>query len=47
MIARCLVVILALGIAACGVKTDLDPPQGAIQQKGERDHSKPPKPLGQ
>lgn len=47
MIARWVALTLALSLAACGVKTDLDPPAGAIQQKGERDHSKPPKPLGQ
>jgi predicted small lipoprotein YifL len=38
---------LALGLAACGVKTDLEPPPGAIHQKGERDPSKPPDPVGQ
>ena len=48
MIARIAVVALALALLACGVKNELDPPPGAIQQhKGEQDPSKPPKPLGQ
>jgi predicted small lipoprotein YifL len=47
MIVRLLALALVLGIAACGVKTDLEPPPGAIQQKGERDASKPPDSLGQ
>jgi hypothetical protein len=48
MIVRVLAVMLVLSIAAaCGVKTDLEPPPGAIPQKGERDASKPPDPLGQ
>ena len=45
--ALALVVPLALGLAACGVKTALAPPPGAITQKGEQDPSKPPHPLGQ
>jgi hypothetical protein len=48
MIARIAVVALALALLACGVKNELDPPAGAIQQqKGEQDPSKPSKPLGQ
>jgi predicted small lipoprotein YifL len=47
MIVRLIALILVLGLAACGVKNDLDPPPGAIPQKGERDPSKPPEPLGQ
>ena len=37
----------AFTLAGCGVKHDLDPPHGAIHQKGERDPSKPPDPIGQ
>jgi hypothetical protein len=47
MIARIAAVLVALTLFACGVKNELDPPPGAIQQKGEQDPSKPPKPLGQ
>jgi predicted small lipoprotein YifL len=47
MIVRLIAVVLFLGVAACGVKTDLEPPPGATPQKGERDDSKPPDPLGQ
>jgi predicted small lipoprotein YifL len=47
MIARIAVVVLTLALVACGVKTDLEPPPGAIPQKGEPDASKPQKPLGQ
>ena len=39
--------VLALALVACGVKTALVPPPGAIQQKGETDPSKPPHPLAQ
>ena len=39
--------LLSLALVACGVKTALLPPPGAIHQKGEHDPSKPPKPLGQ
>jgi hypothetical protein len=46
MIARIAAVLVALALAACGVKTDLEPPPGAIHQKGERDPSKPPNPIG-
>jgi len=51
MIARFIALFLVLtfagGLVACGVKTALEPPRGAIPQKGETDPSKPPKPLGQ
>jgi predicted small lipoprotein YifL len=49
MSARILVVALfAFALTACGVKTDLDPPQGAEQTKKSEssDPSKPPQPLG-
>jgi predicted small lipoprotein YifL len=47
MIVRLAALVLALAIAACGVKSDLEPPPGAIpQQKGEEDPSKPPSPIG-
>lgn len=47
MIVRALACAIALALAACGVKTALEPPPGAIVQKGEEDQSKPPHPLGQ
>jgi predicted small lipoprotein YifL len=46
MIVRVVALVLVMAVAACGVKTDLDPPPGAIPQKGEQDPSKPPNPLG-
>jgi predicted small lipoprotein YifL len=47
MIARAVLVLVALALAGCGVKTQLEPPPGAVVQKGQPDPSKPPKPLGQ
>jgi predicted small lipoprotein YifL len=47
MMIRFLAVFLALGLFACGVKHDLEPPPGAVVQKGQPDPSKPPKPIGQ
>jgi hypothetical protein len=43
----CLIALgLAFALAACGVKSDLRPPPGAIEQKNEQDPSKPPNPIG-
>ena len=47
MTVRVLALALTFALAACGVKTALDPPPGAVVQKGAQDPSKPPKPLGQ
>jgi len=42
-----LLIAIALGAAACGVKSDLEVPKGAEQPPhGAPDPSKPPKPLG-
>lgn len=38
--------VLALVVAACGVKNDLVKPNGQTTSKDERDPSKPPYPLG-
>lgn len=38
--------VLALAVAACGVKNDLIKPNGQATSKDERDPSKPPYPLG-
>ena len=47
MLRLLLVIAISLGLYACGVKSDLDIPEGAQQpQKGTPDPSKPPKPLG-
>ena len=35
-------VVLALGVAACGVKSDLVTPDGKPTPKGQKDPSKPP-----
>jgi predicted small lipoprotein YifL len=37
---------LLVTVAGCGVKSDLDKPDGQPTQKGEKDNSKPPAPLG-
>jgi hypothetical protein len=37
-----LAVLLALGVAGCGVKSDLVMPDGKPTPKGEKDPSKPP-----
>ena len=37
-----LTVLLALGVAGCGVKNDLVMPDGKPTPKGEKDPSKPP-----
>ena len=49
MLLRFLIVAaVSLGLFACGVKSDLEVPHGAIQQPqhGTPDPSKPPKPIG-
>ena len=38
--------LLALGLAACGVKSDLVRPNGTPTAKTQSDPSKPPVPLG-
>jgi predicted small lipoprotein YifL len=40
-------VIIALSVAACGVKSDLDLPSGMQVEKTRPDPSRPPQPLGQ
>ena len=39
--------LVSLALVACGVKTDLELPNGALPQKEKTDPSKPPQPLGQ
>ena len=47
MIARLLLAfVLAFTVAGCGVKSDLDKPNDQPTQKGEKDDSKPPSPVG-
>jgi len=46
MILRVLIVLsLALGIPACGTKTELDLPNGKPPPKGQVDPSQPPAPI--
>ncbi len=48
MILRLLIVLsLALALPACGVKNDLLMPDGKTTPKGEKDPSRPPRPVGQ
>ncbi len=37
---------LAFSLAACGVKGDLEKPNGQPTQKGEKNPSQPPSPIG-
>jgi len=37
---------VALSLAACGVKGDLEKPNGQPAPKAEKDQSKPPSPIG-
>jgi len=37
-----LLVVLALGVSGCGVKSDLVMPDGKATPKGQKDPSKPP-----
>jgi hypothetical protein len=39
-------IVLALGLAACGVKSDLERPDGQVLNDHRPDPSKPPIPLG-
>ena len=39
--------VLALALAACGVKNDLEIPSGRLPPQDETDPSRPPTPLGQ
>ncbi|MBN9533411.1 MAG: hypothetical protein J0H79_11270 [Alphaproteobacteria bacterium] len=41
------IALVALGIAGCGVKSDLVTPSGKQTQKDQHDPSRPPQPLGQ
>jgi len=41
-----LLTVLAIAVAACGVKNDLVKPNGQAPTKDEHDPSKPPYPLG-
>jgi predicted small lipoprotein YifL len=41
-----LLITLALAVTACGVKNDLEKPNGQTTPRGEPDPSKPPYPLG-
>lgn len=41
-----LALLLVLGLAGCGVKSDLMTPSGQTTAKGEKDPSKPPPQLG-
>jgi hypothetical protein len=41
-----LALALALSLGACGVKSDLDKPNGQPTQKNEKDNSRPPAPIG-
>jgi predicted small lipoprotein YifL len=40
-------VLVSLSLIACGVKSDLSPPQGSMPDPHQQDSSKPPRPLGQ
>ena len=41
-----LALALLFPLTACGVKGDLDKPNGQPTQKNEKDPSKPPSPIG-
>ena len=41
-----MLLILALGLASCGVKNDLVKPNGESTPKNQPDPSKPPYPIG-
>ena len=48
MISRAIIAsLLALLIFACGVKSDLELPRGAMADERQPDPSRPPVPLGQ
>ncbi len=37
---------ILVSVAGCGVKSDLEKPNAQPTQKGEKDDSKPPSPVG-
>jgi hypothetical protein len=39
--------LIALALACCGVKSDLEHPTGPVLQKEQKDPSRPPVPLGE
>ena len=41
-----LLLVMALALAACGVKNDLLTPAGKTTPKSDTDPSKPPQPIG-
>ncbi len=48
MISRAIIAsLLALSLFACGVKSDLELPRGAMADERQPDPSRPPVPLGQ
>ncbi len=48
MIARlAFAALVSLSLIACGVKSNLQPPQGSMPEERRPDPSKPPRPLGQ
>jgi predicted small lipoprotein YifL len=48
MIARAILALfVSLALIGCGVKSDLEPPNGAKPERRETDPSKPPVPIGQ
>ncbi|HTO40419.1 MAG TPA: lipoprotein [Rhizomicrobium sp.] len=42
-----LIALLTVGLAACGVKSDLMKPDGKPTSKTQHDPSRPPNPIGQ
>jgi len=42
-----LIALLTLGLASCGVKSDLVKPDGKPTPKSQHDPSRPPQPIGQ
>jgi hypothetical protein len=48
MISRSLcIALVSLALLSCGVKSDLEPPSGAMADRRQQDPSRPPKPLGE
>ena len=41
-----LAIAVSFALLACGVKSDVQPPAGAMPDKRQADPSKPPSPLG-
>ena len=42
-----LAALVAFALFSCGVKSDLQPPEGGMPDAREVDRSRPPQPLGQ